>query len=293
MSKGFSPEPCRSVVATSVFAIILLASNVPLLAVPIVFSAAGANTTDIQATVDAFRNAVGPLNPNDPTPFATGRREINWDAVPNAQADPNPFPANFFNGTTPGRARGLQLSTPGTGFLVSSTAASGQPTNFGFPADFRAFSQERLFSPTGSTITDITFFLPGTMTPAGVSAFGAVFSDVEVLGSTVMSLFDPNGSLLFSQSVLAASTSGGFSFLGVIFNAGETIGRVRLVSGNSVLLSNGSFGPGSDGVVMDDFIYGEPHGTAAVPEGTSSVLLLGLGVLALFAFSGRRAAALI
>ncbi|HEY0591594.1 MAG TPA: IPTL-CTERM sorting domain-containing protein, partial [Thermoanaerobaculia bacterium] len=54
----------------------------------------------------------------------------------------------------------------------------------------------------------------------------------------------------------------GLSFLGVLFNAGERIGRVRITSGNTALGptdNNGSV----DVVVMDDFIYGEPASLAA------------------------------
>ncbi len=33
--------------------------------------------------------------------FGGLRREINWDGVPDARSDPNPFPADFFNTTSP------------------------------------------------------------------------------------------------------------------------------------------------------------------------------------------------
>ena len=49
-------------------------------AVPITVAAAGPDAADIQATVDAFRAALGdPNNGNAPGPLASGRREINWD----------------------------------------------------------------------------------------------------------------------------------------------------------------------------------------------------------------------
>ena len=62
-----------------------------------VFSSAGANAAAITPTVDAFRTAMGALNPNVVGSFGTGRREINWDGVPDALAARNNFPANFFN----------------------------------------------------------------------------------------------------------------------------------------------------------------------------------------------------
>jgi hypothetical protein len=235
--------------------------------------------TSIGPTVDAFRAALGTLNANDGNHHASGRREINWDGVPDSFADPNPFPGDFFNSTTIGaRARGALLSTPGTGFLVSADAdnPTTTPPGFGFPVEFVPFSPERLFAPIGSNITEITFFVPGTATPAWVSGFGAVFSDVEFTGVTQIELFGLNGASLFSHSV-PTSGNGGLSFLGVVADAGERIGRVRITTGLNALLGHGDFGTGAtEGVVMDDFIYAEPQ---AVPApGTAA--LLGAGWLA-------------
>jgi hypothetical protein len=88
----------------------------------VTFSASGAAAADITATVDAFRLDLGTLNPNVAGSFGSGRREINWDGVPDAFAAPNNLPANFFNVNSP---RGVIFSTPGTGFQVS--ANSGVP----------------------------------------------------------------------------------------------------------------------------------------------------------------------
>ena len=87
---------------------------------PITFSAAGVNVAAVTPTVDAFRTALGTLNPNVAGSFGSGRREINWDGVPDSFAAPNSLPANFFNVNSP---RGVVLSTPGTGFQVSAKAA--------------------------------------------------------------------------------------------------------------------------------------------------------------------------
>ena len=62
-------------------------------AAAITFSASGANPAGIQATVDAFRTSLGTLNSNVPGSFGTGRREINWDGVPDALSAPNNLPA--------------------------------------------------------------------------------------------------------------------------------------------------------------------------------------------------------
>src|SRR5262249_9038780 len=70
----------------------------------VVRSAAGADPASIQATVDQFRNDLGGSNNGVGNSFATGRREINWDGVPDNFAAPNNLPANFFNANS---ARGV------------------------------------------------------------------------------------------------------------------------------------------------------------------------------------------
>ena len=93
-----------------------------------IFSASGPDPASVQPTVDAFRAGLGTLNPNVAGSLGIGRREINWDGVPDALSAPNNLPADFFNVNSP---RGVVFSTPGTGFQVSSTAASGTPVEFG------------------------------------------------------------------------------------------------------------------------------------------------------------------
>src|SRR4051812_39956501 len=88
----------------------------------VVTSASGPDPASIQASVDSFRASLGTLNPNVAGSTGSGRREINWDGVPDGFSAPNNLPANFFNVNSP---RGVVFSTPGTGFQVSSTAASG------------------------------------------------------------------------------------------------------------------------------------------------------------------------
>jgi hypothetical protein len=73
-------------------------------------SAAGASPASIQATVDQFRADLGGANNGAGGTFATGRREINWDGVPDNLSSPNNLPANFFNSNS---ARGIVFSTPG------------------------------------------------------------------------------------------------------------------------------------------------------------------------------------
>jgi hypothetical protein len=263
---------------------VLAMSAYPLaLAAPIVFSASGANSGDIQATVDAFRTSLGTLNPNVIGSFGTGRREINWDGVPDALSAPNNLPANFFNVNSP---RGVIFGTPGTGFEVSANAAPG-PIEFGninptYPDLFQTFSPQRLFTALGSDIVDVNFFVPGSATPAFTTAFGAVFTDADLANGTSLQFFDLGNHLLGTFFVQAGPVaSGSLSFLGVQFNAGETIGRVRITSGNTALGPNET--GGVDLVVMDDFIYAEPR-AAAIPEPPTALLL----ALAFVAMTGLR-----
>ena len=244
----------------------------------IVFSSAALTIAGITPARDAFRAAIG----GGTTAGANGsfggvRREINWDGVPDALSAPNALPGNFFNVNSP---RGVVMSTPGTGFQVSANAGVG-PTDFGninptYPADFAPFSAQRLFTAIGSNVTDVTFFIPGTTTPATTSAFGAIFSDVDLAGSSLQ-FFDSSNNSLGTFLVPALLGSGTFEFLGVQFDT-SIVGRVRIVSGNSALGAGINDGGAIDLAVMDDFLYAEPQAVAAVPE-PASMLLLGTGVI--------------
>ncbi len=236
----------------------------------ITFSATGGNAAGIQTIVDAFRTALGTLNANVAGSFPSGRREINWDGVPDAVSAPNNLPPDFFNVNSP---RGVVFFTPGTGFEVSATVASGTPVEFGdinatYPTIFQTFSPQRLFTAVGSKIVDVTFFVPGSTAPATTSGFGAVFTDVDLVAETSIQFFDETNTSLGVFSVPAMAGDGNLSFLGVLFNGGERIGRVRITSGNAALGPNESL-PTTDVVVMDDFIYAEPQGAVTpTPTGT-------------------------
>ncbi len=253
-----------------------------------VIRSAGGDTTpaSITGARDQFRLDLG----GGTTAGANGsfggvRREINWDGVPASFSAPNNLPANFFNVNSP---RGVVFTTPGTGFQVSSSTADaglGQPAlpDFGnigvdLTAAFEPFSPQRLFTSLGSNIMDVNFFLPGTTTPATVSGFGSIFSDVDNPGSTTLQFFDIANSSLGTFVVPAGTAANAsFSFLGVSFNAGEQIGRVRITSGAGALGATGV-----DNVVMDDFLYSEPR-AAAVADHGSTALLLALSLVGLVA----------
>jgi hypothetical protein len=226
----------------------------------VLFSGSGTTAASIQAPVDTFRAALGSLNPNVAGSFGTGRREINWDGVPDAFAAPNALPANFFNANSP---RGVVFSTPGTGFQVSANAGVA-PVEFGnidpsYPAFFAPFSAQRLFTALGSTVLDVTFFVPGSPTPALVRGFGSVFSDVDVADTTSIEFFDASNASLGKFFVPAIAGSETFSFLGADFQS-NIVSRVRITNGNKVLAAGTT---SEDLVVMDDFIYGEPVAPSA------------------------------
>lgn len=248
-----------------------IALSVPLTAMgaPVTFSGAGPDTASILAVVNAFRNALGPLNANVVGSFNSGRREINWDGVPDLFSAPNNLPANFFNLNSP---RGAVFSTAGTGFQVSANSINPTFTlvrfgniNPAYPSIFTTFSPQRLFTALGSNVLDVNFFVAGSNTAATVSGFGAVFTDVDQPNSTSIEFFDAQGMSL--GVFFAPPANNGLSFIGVIFNAGERIARVRITSGNAALSSSANDDISTDVVAMDDFIYGEPSAALVSPGG--------------------------
>lgn len=240
---------------------------------PVVREAAGADAASIQAAVDAFRNDVG--NPNNGNAVGTqpaGRREINWDgggaaSPPSLDGIPN---LRF-------AARGAAFLTPGSGFEISGAPnAEFGDLNPTYPTIFASFSAPRIFTALNSNVTDAVFFVPGNQAiAAATTGFGVVFTDVDTASSTKMEFYAPDGTLLFERNVLPWAGSESLSFLGVSFDAGELIGRVRIISGNAAL------GPDETGtldlVAMDDFIYGEPVATAGLTITPGSTKLFRTG----------------
>jgi hypothetical protein len=250
--------------------IVAFAVAVEASAGPVVREAAGANAAAIQAAVDQFRADIGGGNNGTiagSQPF--GRREISWDgggAAATPTLDPSPM-TRFSN-------RGTVFLTSGSGFEISGAPlAEFGEINATYPTLFTTFSTPRLFAPLNSNVMDVVFNVPGnTAIAAGSVGFGAVFTDVDSATSTWLQFYSTDGVLLFERAVPAASGDETLSFLGVTFNAGELVGRVRIVNGNM------AYGPnetaGLDAVSMDDFIYAEPvaiDGLFVAPGSTTLV----------------------
>lgn len=253
----------------------------------VVRSGAGATAAAAIAARDLFRLDLGGGTVAGPGGLFGGvRREINWDGAPDGVSAPNAMPANAF------QSRGNLYSTPGASLQLS--ADNSNPTST--PPDyanidpsygrvFEAFSLQRLFTPIGSNVLDVHFVLPGTSTPGGTRGFGAIFSDVDLGGTTSLEFFGLNGASLgtfFAPGVVGNET---FSFLGVSF-AGAIVSRVRITTGNAALAAGvlDDDGATTDLVVMDDFLFGEVQAT---PE-PATTALLAAGLIALGVVVCRR-----
>jgi hypothetical protein len=242
------------------------------MAAPVVRQGSGADTAALQAIVDLFRTDLGGANNGVGGSFRNGRREINWDGVPDNFSEPNDFPLDFFNINSP---RGVIFNAieDETGaalnkFAVSANTASGVPVRFAnlnanYSTIFTTFSAQRLFTMRNAHMMEVTFVIPGTDIPATVNGFGVVFCDVDSAtggNRSLIRVYGTNGRQLSAAS--APVLNNGLSFVGISFNAGERIARVVIESGNAPLSATNDDGVnGVDVTAMDDFIYGEPRAT--------------------------------
>jgi hypothetical protein len=255
-SSPASPDAIGGAAATPTTAAAAEASNASQRAQSSVFAGA----CDISSALTDFRTVLGSLNPNVVGEQNGGRREVNWDAVPTAFTNTSNFPGDFFNQNFIPRARGVVLSTDGTGLSVSDDDFSF--INAAYDAQFNSFSPVRTFSAIGSTTTRVDLFVAGTSTPARSTGFGVVFSDVDEMGSASIKLLGANGNSLGVYH--APACAGGFSFVGVQFPT-PLVAAIEIRSGHGSLgadaadVSDRDHGPARDLVIMDDFVYGEPR----------------------------------
>jgi hypothetical protein len=220
--------------------------------VAVVFSATG----DVNSKISEFRNQLGTLNTT--TGQNSGRREINWDGVPDNMTGLK-LPGDFFNPTTPGspesRQRGLLYAENADAMVSKNLFAE---VNREAATEFSVFSGDKGFAVVNAALWPVEFRVAGQTTAATVKGFGIVFSDVDKEGSTFIEYFNGDKSLV-RQYVPVHAPGSSFSFLGVYF-PDEIITRV--VIGHEGILQLGekdiSQGGTKDLVILDDFIYSEP-----------------------------------
>ena len=210
------------------------------------------DSSGVVISINKFRATAGQTV--NTAPGATGgRREVNWDGVPDSAA------ADFFNPTAVeapgGRKRGL-VYFPSTVLLRTSLTGFSN-IDPSYANQFKQFSRPRLFNSHNSNVTEIRFKVPGTSVDAFVRSIGIVFADVDDASATTVELFDGDKSLGLAK---AQPSNGQFSFVGMSTTVGK-ITRVKITTGNGILapgVKDVSDGGSKDLVVMDDFIYSEP-----------------------------------
>jgi len=212
-------------------------------------------TGDIAAKVAEFRTLLGdPSNGGTPGPLPAGRREINWDgAAARPFNNQNGFPNDFFNTTV---KSGLVYD----GGTFRNDSLSFSEINPTYANEFKPFSPKLMFAAISSHFIDAVFEVPGAATPAVVTGFGAVFSDVDVDQVTSLELFDKDGKSLGRFFVPKRTDANGLSFVGVKFDV-PVVASVHIVCGNGNLRAETNDitdGGTADLVVVDNFLFGEP-----------------------------------
>ena len=208
---------------------------------------------DLVAKVGEFRTLLGdPSNNGVAGQQPAGRREVNWDG---AGARPfnnrDDFPPDFFN------ANGLIYL--GTAFRNDSLLFA--EINPAYANEFHAFSPKVMFSAIGTNVIEASFHAAGTQTPAGVTGFGVVLSDVDLDNTTSLELLDAGRRSLGIFFAPKRSDANGGSFIGAKFDD-PIVAFVRITCGNGALgagVNDVSAGGTKDLVVIDNVIYGEPQ----------------------------------
>jgi hypothetical protein len=213
----------------------------------------------IEAKMDEFRTLIGGQL-NTTVGATEGRREVNWDGVPDELLDKT-LPLDFFNPTAPGspqaRQRGINYPSGAGSFMVSNSGFSN--INAKASASFKPFSGTNTFANVGAKAWDMKFQVPGQNVDASIEGFGAVFSDVDVPNSTSLEFFNGDRSIGKYYAPIHDTTTS-FSFLAVYFQNGEKVTSIKVR--HQGILSDGqndvSDGGSADLIVLDDFIYSEP-----------------------------------
>lgn len=252
---------------------------------PIVFSGSGASTAT--AFTD-FQKAIG------------GGSRIAWDGVRLDGTDNNPntrvidlgktveIPVDRFRNV--GAIYADPYAVSGDGFNSVSPITAGQ---------FSAFSPKNtfaMFDPKDGEFEDRfieqSFVVPGTNITAATRGFGAIFTDVEIAGTSSIEYFGKNGISLGKYDV-PVGQSGETQFLGVLFDQ-AIIESVKLTVGTHAFFSfDGSkvkslnLTEGYDIAATDDFLFATP---VAVPV-PAAVWLFGSALMGFLGLQKRKLAA--
>ena len=265
---------------------ILLGSFSAAQATPLIYSGSGADTA---AAFADFQAAIG------------GGSRINWDGVKLDGTDANPNTRVIDLGKTVEipvdrfRGRGAIFADPyavsGDGFNSVSPVTVGQFTPFTPNNTFA------MFDPNDGQFEDRfieqSFVVPGTDTAAVTRGFGAIFTDVELAGTSSIEYFGKNGTSLGKYDV-PVGASGDTQFLGVLFDQPViesvklTLGTHAVFSFDGSLIKSLELAEGMDIAVTDDFLFATP--VAAVPL-PASIWLLGSTLMGLLGMQKRKSAA--
>lgn len=214
-------------------------------------------TGNIHPKLNEFRKLLGG-NLNTTPNAIGGRREINWDGLPDSFVG-KALPLDFLNPTgadaQAGLQRGLVYASSGEFRISNSNFSDVNPAS---SSEFASFSGKKTFANISSNLWEVVPKKPGANRSAFIRGFGIVFSDVDKDNSTAIEFFNEEKSLgkFFAPAHSATSS---FSFLGVYFK-NEEVTRVQvshdgnLASGEIDITQGGAH----DLVVLDDFLYSEP-----------------------------------
>ena len=200
----------------------------------------GAGNGAATAALNSMRADIGGAdNSLTPSAQASGRREINWDAVRLDGTD--------FNSTTTTMVAGKITGIPANRFQargvlfdgVNAVANDGfVSANAGVAGQFPAFSPANTFMAVNDNTIDVNMVLASapatTPVPAVTRSFGAIFLDVETANSSSIEYF--NGNVSLGKYLVTPGPSGEAEFLGVRFNA-PIITRVIITVGAGRLFS--------------------------------------------------------
>jgi hypothetical protein len=269
-----------------------------------VFSGTGTNAA---TAFEDMKSAIGGIN-NGTTVGSQGSgfRTINWDAVKLDGTDIDPDTEVIDSGKTVAievdrfQANGALFADPyavsGDGYSSVNPDTAGEFPSFSPNNTFAMFD----FDPNSfeDRFIEQSFTIPGSNSKAGTRGFGAIFTDVELAGSSSIEYFSGTKSL--GKFDVTPSASGEPQFLGVLFDEAIVTDVTLTIGSKSLFNFDGnqinSFGAedlanGIDLAVTDDFVFAEPEAidnNGKVPEPSFAFSLLILGQWGLISFLQRR-----